>query len=157
MKRLAVLLLIGVVPVPFVTAGIPTRYFTVSCKGGLLHVRDGKPCVGTVSTDADKEAPDHWFLGGNSIKSSVGAGYLAYDPTGKSDKIFLSTKFGSHTEWQIVQTRGKTPGDRDEVRATIRAANGPMKGWEIDVKDGQLILNKTATRPAQANRVVLHL
>lgn len=156
MRRPIAILLLGVLGVPIASAGIPTRYFTVSINRDLVYVKDGKPRVGAVETYADKAAPDHWFLGGNSIKSSVDAGYLSYDVTGKSNKLDMADKFGKHAEWDIVQTRGKTPGDREEVRATIRAANGPMKGWQIDVKDGQLILSKTASQPAKANRLILH-
>jgi len=156
MKRSLVLLLLGLLAVPTVLAGIPTNYFCVHCKGGFIHAEDGKLWVSSSSTEQKRDASDHLYLGGGSLKSSVGAGYLAYDLTGKSNKLVLSSATGDHTVWHMVQTRGTTPGDRDEITATIRAANGPMKGWVIDVEAGQLILSKTASKPARAERVILH-
>jgi hypothetical protein len=154
MKR-SIVLLLGTLVLPSVLGGIPTRYYGIACGSGCIQSKEGKLCVGRGDWD-NKDGACNWYLGGSSIKSSTGAGYLAYDPTGKSNKLSLSAKPGDNTDWQMVVTKGKTPGDEHEATATIRAANGPMKGWMIDVEDGQLILSKSASKPASAFRVVLH-
>src|SRR5262245_47721028 len=53
--------------------------------------------------------------------------YLAYDPTGKRDGVFLVAKKGKGTLWSLEPPRG---ADAEVYR--IRAAEGVNKGWYLD-------------------------
>src|SRR5262245_63845842 len=83
-------------------AAIPTPRFTISArdpagKVDYLAARRGELVLGRPSPTGDggldlKDAPDRWFFFDGRIKSSVGEGYLAYDPSGKDNRAFLSPK-----------------------------------------------------------------
>jgi hypothetical protein len=126
-------------------AGIPTNRFNIVLtipgdkderKKDLFLAADrgrltlGESTFGNVGDTED--AVDRWYIDGTRIKSSVG-GYLAYDPTGGDNRLYLADRPGAGTEW-LVTVPGK--GERDQgERASIRVASGPMKGWCLAVED----------------------
>src|SRR5262249_36111524 len=102
-------------------AGIPTSRFTITVKGissTYLAVRGGD--IGPGSTTgrtrlADEDTTAEWFVDGTRIKARGGK-YLAYDPTGKSDRICLVDRPGAGTDWSV-----SVPGREDEEqRAVVR-------------------------------------
>ena len=98
-----------------------------------------------------KAAPDKWYVDGGRLKSSVGGGYLAYDVSGKDPKVFLASGPGGGAEWDIVVHRR-----RESDYATVRAANGPFKGWYLNLKDGSLVLGPQPSDAVQVERFYRH-
>jgi len=146
-----------------------------------IHNRDGQPqefvkvwlgdaAVGGRSLrgllSEDRDAPERWYVLGSQIKSSTGGGYLAYDPEGKSNRVFLSREAGKGTDWAISLEHF----DREEQareRGTLAAYWGPMAGWSLDIEevkenreDGgdpvsvrRLVLSKKPRHPFVADRI----
>ena len=152
--RPAILVGLLVLPGPFCRAGFPTPFFTIECdKMGSARVDNGKLSLGdnSINKVPDRSpAPDKWYVGGSQIKSSVGGGYLAYDVSGKNPKVFVLPTPGKGTEWEIVIHRGR------EEHATVRAANGPFKGWSLDGKAGQFILSAKPSGDVWVERFYSH-
>jgi hypothetical protein len=156
-------------------AGIATNRYTISARHKdrrheeFLTVKGGRLILsgstfGSVSDNRD--AADRWYIMGSRIKSSVGAGYLAYDQTGKDSQVFLVSGPGEGTEWSV-----SVVGGREGQRGVIRAAMGPMKGWYLDVderseqppddhrqpvKIRRLVLRKGPLRRLEAERIYSH-
>jgi hypothetical protein len=78
--------------------------------------------------DREASKPNRWWVLGTKMKASHGGGYLAYDPSGKDAKVFLSRetmKAGVGTDWTIRK------GVHSRV---IQAASGEVKGWYLDLE-----------------------
>jgi hypothetical protein len=156
-------------------AGIGTNRFNISIrsKGSnrevFLAVADGRLTLGnsTFSSVSDNEdAADRWYITGTRIKSSTGAGYLAYDPSGRSPRVFLTPRPGKGTDWTV----GIGEGAREGARGVIRAAAGKRKGWYLSVEvtrvnDGngntvrvrrRFILAKAPAQKLEAERIYSH-
>jgi hypothetical protein len=154
-RRACLTLALCLVAVPVCVAGIATNRYTISSDatgmpGDFLAAREGELTVGgsTFGAVADtRDAPDRWYVVGTKIKSSLG-GYLAYDTSGKSNRVFLTPEMGEGTDWLIGRSR------HEGERGTIQAAVGPLQGWFLCVEEaeGQ---RGTATDKAAARRVVL--
>jgi hypothetical protein len=114
-------------------AAIGTDKFIIFCGGKcLFDTADGivrlQNRTLTLENGGDP-AYGRWYILATQIKSSMGKGYLAYDLTGKDARLFLAAKPGENTEWSITLMRD--PREKEGQLATIRVANGPMKGWSI--------------------------
>jgi hypothetical protein len=155
--------------------GIATNRYTISHREKdrrheeFLAVSRGRLTLGgsTFGSVSDNlDAADRWFILGTRIKSSVGGGYLAYDPAGKEDQVFLVARPGEGTEWSV-----SVVGGREGQRGVIRAATGPMKGWYLDVEDRAdkatdgkgkavvlrlFVLRKTPSHRLEAERIYSH-
>jgi hypothetical protein len=81
--------------------------------------------------DRANPRPDRWYVLGTKIKSSVGGGYLAYDPSGKDPRVFLSRTAGEGTTWTI----GDPGGGRFDIYGVAQPASGKVKGWHLDVEE----------------------
>jgi hypothetical protein len=180
--RHALLVCLIVLAGPVCLAGFPTNFFTIHCRdAGYARMDGGKLSLGDSSVNKvpdRRAAPDKWYVGGNQIKSSVGDGYLAYDISGKDPKVFLASRPGKGTEWEVVTHRGEEesatvraaagprPGKGtewevvthrgEEESATVRAAAGPFKGWYLNVKDDRLVLGSTESRAVRVKRFYGH-
>lgn len=120
-------------------AGIGTNRFTLSVADNgrvvdYVAVRKGRLTLGRSTFGAvsdNHDAADRWYVAGCKIKSSVGGGYLAYDPTGKSSRVFLSPEPGEGTDW-LVGIGGRADEGK---RGAVQAASGPLRGWYLDVSE----------------------
>jgi hypothetical protein len=66
--------------------------------------------------------------------------YLAYDPEGKDNGVFLARKSGPGTQWVLTKVRGK--GEGLHVYA-IQPASGKSKGWYLDIAaEGEKLKDK---------------
>jgi hypothetical protein len=157
MKRLMLVALLCLAAAPCCLAGIPTDRFTIDLGREFLAVRGGELVLGrsTLGSISDtKDAADRWYILGTQIKSSVGGGYLAYDPGGTDTAVTLKAAPGEGTEWSVA-VPGK--GSRSEgQKAVIRAATGPKKGWYLTVSGGRLVLAEDPPQKAQAERIWEH-
>jgi hypothetical protein len=152
--------------------GTPTNRYVITCRFeksgyGYVAVTKGRLTVGKASGRKDnQDAPDRWYILGTKIKSSDGGGYLAYDPTGKDNRVFLTAKPTEGTEWSMI-LRKRSPGD--EEHGVIRAATGPRKGWYLDVEETEenarddgaktvrrLVLVKEPIHKVEAGRIYIH-
>lgn len=152
--------------------GTPTNRYIISCrveKSGYEYVAvtKGRLTVGKASNRKDdQDAPDRWYILGTKIKSSDGGGYLAYDPSGKDNRVFLTPTPTAGTEWSM-SLRKRSPGD--EEHGVIRAATGPRRGWYLDVEEieektsddatktvRRIILAKEPRHKVEAARVYIH-
>jgi hypothetical protein len=93
-------------------------------------LRDGRPWSNW--EDREEAGPDRWYVLGTKIKPSVGGGYLAYDPSGKDPRVYLSHDAEEGTDWKI--------GERSEAKYVYRygvtqAVSGKVKGWYLDVEE----------------------
>jgi hypothetical protein len=171
MRRLFLVLPACLVLAPMCAAGIPTDFFMINVPANKgkpipLVAEDGKATTGnsTFNRVPDRnEAPDRWYIFGSRIKSSVGGGYLAYDPTGKSKRVFLAAKRdGEGTEWDV-----ELKGGNVYTLGVIRAGTGKVKGWGLVVeeatekrRDGKtvtvqrIILAKDPPGPTTVTRLV---
>jgi hypothetical protein len=146
MSRTSLLALgLGLAAASLGAAGIsaPTMFFKISVDRDQTRAReyarvtDGRLALTERGGWSDWEdrmdaRPDRWYVLGTKIKSSVGGGYLAYDPSGEDPRVFLSREAGEGTDWTI--------GDRNEGQNYVRygltqAASGKVKGWYLDVED----------------------
>ena len=157
MNRLAIVALVFLAAGPCCLAGIPTNRFTISVRGEYLAVRGeqlvlGRSTLGSVSDN--KDAADRWYILGTQIKSSVGGGYLAYDPRGADNAVVLKAAPGEGTEWNVA-VPGKGPRSEGD-KAVIRAATGPKKGWYLTVSEGRLVLAEDPPQKLQAERIFEH-
>jgi hypothetical protein len=160
-----------------VSAGVAslkaTNRFTIHNSDGkpkeFVKVWLGEAAVGGRSwlglLEDDSDAPERWYILGSQIKSSSGGGYLAYDPEGKSNRVFLSREAGKGTDWTVSLEHF----DREEKareRGPVTAYRGPMAGWALDVEkvrekleDGdsvtvrRLVLSKKPRHPFVADRI----
>jgi hypothetical protein len=173
-RRTLLLLALWVTAVSVGVASLKaTARFTIHNSDGqakeFVKVWLGEPAVGGRSLrgllSEDSDAPERWYILGSQIKSSTGGSYLAYDPEGKSNRVFLSREAGKGTDWTI----GLEHFDREEQareRGTIAAYWGPMAGWSLDIeetmekpKDGdpvtvrRLVLSKKPRHPFVADRI----
>src|SRR5205807_8809786 len=146
--------------------------FTISLPGdkAYLLIRQGELTVGDAPHDVEWEgrpAPGRWYIEGTRIKSSGGGGYLAYDPSGKDPKVFLSPAPPKDADWAI-SVPGKNHFD-DGKRAVIRAGSGKLKGWYLTVQEieetrpdgksvttSRLVLARNLERRLEAKRNFLH-
>jgi len=156
----------------FCVAGIPTNTFTISLPGdkAYLSIRQGELKVGDAPQNVDWEgspAPGRWYIDGTRIKSSVGGGYLAYDPSGKDPKVFLSPTPPKDVDWAI-RVPGKTHFEEGKG-AVIQAGSGKLKGWYLTVQEieetrpdgksitaSRLVLAKNPQRRLEVKRIFLH-
>lgn len=150
------LALIGLLALDFASvalAGIPTNRFTISALGGgqggkvlYVVVEKGELALGSAAPLGDggldtKDTPDRWYVMGTKIKSTVGGGYLAYDPTGREEGVTLAAKpDGEGTDWIVKRPDGRVRRKNekrsvDEEWGVLQAASGPMKGWFLDVEE----------------------
>ena len=97
-------------------AGIATNRYTISLKNQkgrfeqFLAVRKGRLVLGGStfgSVSDNQDAADRWYILGTRIKSSVGGGYLAYDPSAKTSEVFLAPRPGEGTEWVVRVVNGR--------------------------------------------------
>ena len=171
-RRISLCLAVWGLAASFCPAGIPTDTFTISVSGdkAYLSVRLGALKVGDAPHDVEWEgrpAAGRWYIEGTRIKSSVGSGYLAYDPSGKDPKVFLSPAPPKDADWAI-SVPGKNHFD-DGKRAVIRAGSGKLKGWYLTVQEidetrpdgksittSRLVLAKNPQRRLEAKRIFLH-
>jgi len=141
---------------PACPAGIPTGRFTINAKGinsEYLAVRGGLALgnTGGKTRLADEDATAEWYVDGTRIKSKSGR-YLAYDPTGKSDKVFLVDRPGAGTDWSV-----SVPGkEKEDERAAVRATAGAVKGWYLGLEDGRPVLAKDPSQKLHVQRIWLH-
>src|SRR5262245_3497156 len=111
-KRAFLLLSLSLGAVSAAAAAVPTDHFTISFdrKRGIeyLAVRGGRLVLGPpTKRDEQVVAPERWFVLGTKIKSSVGGGYLAYDPTGKDPRVFLTPNQNDKgTDWEVRRPEG---------------------------------------------------
>jgi hypothetical protein len=155
-------------------AGIGTNRFniTIRSKGNdrkvFLAVADGELTLGSStfgSVSDNEDAADRWYITGTRIKSSSGGGYLAYDPSGKDPRVFLTSRPGKGTDWTVGIGARAPEGER----GVIRAAAGKRKGWYLTVevtreKDGngktvrvcRFTLAKAPARKLEAERIFSH-
>jgi len=167
-------------------AGIPGNFHRISAgnkegKVQYVGVEKGALVLGKRSPHLQKRNEtdahyDRWFVSGTKLKSSTGGGYLAYDPTGKSSRVFLTPKADTEgTDWVIHCPKGVFFGKNesrsvDEEWGILQAASGPMKGWYVEVEefehkgeDGKaavvhrFILSKTPSWNVEVSRMYLHL
>lgn len=185
-RRVILVLLIFVALVSVCYAAVPTRHFRIRAKlnggdTGFVQIYEKKleldgPTLVEDFRDKDgqldiKDSDDGWFVLGTKIKSSVGGGYLAYDATGKDNKVFLAHDAEDiGTEWTIRVSEG-SKGKRNTAQwATLQAANGPLKGHYFDIeqietkqKDGSIrrsrrfLLREKPVWTVEVGRVVIHL
>src|SRR4051794_11106307 len=98
-------------------AAVPTRRFTITArhraaKGEYLAVQKGQLGLGSPSLTGDggldeTDAPDRWYVLGSKIKSSVAGQYMAYDPSGKDNRVFLASKPEREgTDWVVRRLEG---------------------------------------------------
>src|SRR5689334_899927 len=98
-------------------AAVSTGRYTITARNGAakaeyLAVKKGQLVLGPQSPRGDggldeKDAPDRWYVLGRKIKSSVAGLYLAYDPSGKDNHVFLTpTPKGKGTEWVVHRPEG---------------------------------------------------
>jgi hypothetical protein len=155
MNRLTIVALALLAAAPCCLAGIPTNRFTISLRGEYLAVRGerlalGQSTLGSVSDN--KDAADRWYILGTQVKSSVGGGYLAYDPKGADGAVTLKAAPGEGTEWSIA-----VPGKASEgQKAVIRAASGTKKGWYLTLSEGRPVLAEDPAHKLQAERIWEH-
>jgi hypothetical protein len=152
--------------------GTPTNRYVIACqfeksRYEYVTVTEGRLTVGKASERKDdQDAPDRWYILGTQIKSSDGGGYLAYDPSGKDNRVFLTARPAEGTEWSL-SLRKRSPGD--EEHGVVRAATGPRKGWYLDVEEieekvsddeartvRRLVLVKEPIHKVEAHRVYIH-
>jgi hypothetical protein len=123
-RRSALVLLLTGLPAPS-AASEPSSEFHLTYRTSFgrtyyLAVVDGPLTVtGSLPRAVKGKTSAVWYVEGTRIKSETGRGYLAYDPTGKDDAVFLAPRPGRNTEWWSPAL-GETPKDR-----------GPRgeKGW----------------------------
>ena len=137
-RRLCLCLAVWAATASAALAGKPTNAFTISLPGGkdYLSADEGKLTVGAAPKDVDwydKPAPGRWYVEGTRIKSTVGYGYLAYDPTGKDTRVFLAPRPGPGTEWDVRVPKKRRDGEGE--RGAIWAASGKFKGWVLTVAE----------------------
>jgi hypothetical protein len=165
----AVCLTLGVMLVGLGRAGIPTGTFTISTPDRKVYLADRNGRLTTGPPDRGVEADGfpaqgRWYVLGTQIKSSVGGGYLAYDPAGKSNAVFLTPRPGGGTQWTVSPGGPYGPGDR----AAIRVGSGPKKGWYLGVEAVQenkggrtvtvhrLVLSEGRALELEAEQIYLH-
>jgi hypothetical protein len=98
--RCLLVVLVVALSVSVAVGGFPTGRFRVSWKSSdgtllWLTVVDKKLTVVDRVNDAGI-----WYIDGTRIKAASGDGYLAYDLSGKDNKVFLVPKPGDNTEWE---------------------------------------------------------
>lgn len=93
-------------------------------------------------------------------------GYLAYDLSGESPKVFYSKETGQHTTWAFMDIKkftrelygkGSKPGsDLEQTGYTmeLRATAGPFKGWYLAREGRSLVLVKDQGKAASIRLVV---
>jgi hypothetical protein len=173
--RLLLALALSLAVVTVCAAGIGTNRFTISTAGkghpgDFLAVDEGDLTLGGSNFGAvsdNRDAADRWYIAGSKIKSSVGGGYLAYDPTGKNKRVFLSAKPTEGTDWYVGVGNRAQEGDR----GVIRAMSGPLKGWYLDAAEAEekqataegktgpprvLVLSEKPSRLLEAARIWEH-
>jgi hypothetical protein len=84
----------------------------------------------------DRETPkaNRWYILGTKIKGSVGGNYLAYDPSGRDCRVFLSRetmKAGVGTDWTVRLMQN----ERQLHFHRIQAVSGEVKGWDLDIEE----------------------
>lgn len=166
-KAIFILCLFSLSAVSVGTARIeaPTEFFRICIDGDgqrkpeYVRVTDGRIALTDVKPSSDwkdrKDArPDRWYVLGTKIKASKGGGYLAYAPSGKDHRVFLSREAGEGTDWKIGDRK---EGEHNFCYGVIQAVSGKVKGWYLDVeefedkdKDGRifwrLVLRKDVAR-----------
>src|SRR5438045_2568448 len=73
-------------------AAIRTNHYSIAtARDVCLGVGDGKLVLCSRSgSDENETERDRWLVENGQIKSSVGKGYLTYDPADKEGKVFLA-------------------------------------------------------------------
>src|SRR5262245_46367511 len=98
----------------------------VRVQDGQLAFGEGKPWSDW--KDREEPRPDRWYVLGRKIKSSVGRGYLAYDPSGQDPRVYLSRTAGEGTDWKISDRDEGRPGFNNPAYGVTQAASGEVKG-----------------------------
>ena len=184
-RRIFVLLPLVLVLTAVCYAAVPTRHYKIAAKSsdgnaGMLCVEKGSLELGSRSKEENfldkdgeldiRDTPDGWFVLGTKVKSSVGGGYLAYDPTGKHNRLVLASKAeDAGTDWIIRKAKPDVKKGRGE-RGILQAAAGPLKDRFLDVgvmdvtqSDGTIIssrcfvLSKEPGWEVEIVRVIIHL
>jgi ABC-type glycerol-3-phosphate transport system substrate-binding protein len=151
-RPLLLALTLGLAACSVCAAGIqaPTEFFKITAwvdgnqtrkevhvrvQDGQLAFAEGRP---TSDWEDRKESrPDRWYVLGTKIKSSMGPGYLAYDPSGKDPRVYLSGTAGDGTDWKISD-RQEGKGDfNDPAYGVTQAAVGAVKGWYLDIEESE--------------------
>jgi hypothetical protein len=158
-RRACLTLALCLTAVPVSVAGIATNRFTISFApkgigGDYLTAQDGSLTLGgsTFGAVADtRDAADRWYIAGMKIKSSLG-GYLAYDQSGKSNRVILTPEPGEGTDWLVGRT------GPEGQRGAIQAAGGPLQGWFlcVDEAGSRVVLNKEPGSKLEAERIYEH-
>jgi hypothetical protein len=102
---------------------------------GQLAFAGGRPSSDW--EDREQTRPERWYVLGTKIKSSMGRGYLAYDPSGKDPRVYLSRTAGEGTDWKISDRDEGKNGFNDPAYGVTQAASGQVKGWYLDVEEGE--------------------
>jgi hypothetical protein len=171
-RRVFLMLTLWLVVGSACVGGTPTNRYVITCrfeKSGYEYVAvtKGQLTVGKASDRKhDQDAPDRWYSLGTKIKSSDGGGYLAYDPSGKNNRVFLTATPTEGTEWSL-SLRKRSPGDQEH--GVIRAATGPRRGWYLDAEETEektsddgaktvrrLVLVKEPIHKVEAGRIYIH-
>lgn len=165
-RRAFLTLALCLVAAPLGVAGIATNRFTINFDHDYLAARDGELTLGTSTFGAvsdARDAADRWYVAGSKIKSSLREGYLAYDPSGKTNRISLTPEPGAGTDWLVGRS------GREGQRGTIQAAAGPLQGWFLSVEEAedqgagpgktagrQVVLAKEPAHKLEAERIYEH-
>jgi len=170
-RRTFISLMLWAVTASLAAAGTPTNAFTISPpdKRDYLVARWAGPAVVPPPPEVDcdgRPTSARWYVEGTRIKSTVGGGYLAYDPTARDGRVFLVSSPGEDTDWDVnVPEKSRLAEGK---RAVIRVAKGPLRGWYLSVKEEtkregersvtiqRVWLTKDPGRKLEAERIILH-
>jgi hypothetical protein len=144
-SRCLLVVLVVALSASIAAGGFPSRKFQITFPnpGGktlYLAVVDKKL--------AASAAAEVWYIDGTRIKAASGDGYLAYDLSGKDNKVFLVPKPGDNTEWKVTtnEIRGPSgkPEDVEGYRSSFSAARGKLAGkalclQTIKAKEGEKV------------------
>ena len=90
-----------------------------------IGVAGGKPAA--ITKGGQDDDISDWDEVWKTIRHAHTRLYLAYDPSGKTNAVFLkkASEDGDGTEWLVVHAA-------EPMSYVIRAAGGPHKGWYLD-------------------------
>lgn len=157
MRRISLLAFaLALVIVTTGSAGVmlPTKFFKLEVhksKGRPVYLRVTAGRIDLTSErpwsdekDRNEARPDRWEVFGTKIKASEDGRYLAYDPTGKDPRVFLSRENGEGTTW-LIETSG--------YYWTFKPVYGKVKNWHLGVEEYEE--KGEGGKPGTASRLVL--
>jgi hypothetical protein len=155
---------LGLSAVSVSPAGIeaPMEFYDIEVRGGdtrkpeYARVLDGRLVLSPERSQrpwSDRFNPrsEQWYILGTKIRASAARTYLAYDPSGKDSRVFLSREAGEGTDWVFPDQK---KGDRIQFSARVQAASGKVKGWYLSAEE-----YRTSDDPSDEEkpfRLVLH-